>query len=257
MPERPYSRGELHRALVLNALLDPFNVVLLALMLIAGIVLGVFVYVLPVATLLYLGAAARTYLDEDQASVVLERERRRRGAALQAGRTRARPEDFAAPIGRLIAAARAREERIADAIRRAELPYDEVSAEVEGFVTAMDRTAGRAQLLYEALADTPPAEVAQRLKAERRRSGSGNAELIEALTTQLAALRRMEGQLERFFSEMERMLVELDTVRSTLVSVSASTESGPQEELAREVRALRERMGTVADGMAEAFQRPA
>ena len=239
---------------MLNALVEPFNVGLLALMLIAGIVLGVFVYVLPVAVVLYLGAAARTYLDEEQAAKVLERERKGRTAALASGKARARPEDFAGPIAKLVEAARTREERIADAIRRAELPYDEVGEEVQGFVTAMDRTAGRAQLLYEALADTPPPYVAERLKAERRRDGGGNAQLIEALTTQLDALTRMEGQLKRFYSEMERMLVELDTVRTTLVSVSASTETSQQTELAGSVRALRERMSTVADGMAEAFE---
>ena len=42
MPERrPYSRKEFNRALITNALLSPFNVVLLALMLIAGLILGV------------------------------------------------------------------------------------------------------------------------------------------------------------------------------------------------------------------------
>ena len=53
----------------------------------------------------------------------------------------------------------------------------------------------------------------------------------------------MEKQLDRFFDEMERILVELDTVRSQLVSVSASSESGVQTELAADVRALRERVG--------------
>jgi GTP1/Obg family GTP-binding protein len=64
----------------------------------------------------------------------------------------------------------------------------------------------------------------------------------------------MEKQLERFFSEMERILVELDTVRSQLVSVSASSESGAQTELAADVRALRERVGASAEGMAAAFE---
>ena len=58
----------------------------------------------------------------------------------------------------------------------------------------------------------------------------------------------MEKQLERFFGEMERILVELDTVRSQLVSVSASTESAQQKELAADVRALRERVGRERGG---------
>ena len=38
----PYDRGRFNRALITNALLDPFNVVLLAVVLIAGILLGLF-----------------------------------------------------------------------------------------------------------------------------------------------------------------------------------------------------------------------
>jgi GTP1/Obg family GTP-binding protein len=145
-----------------------------------------------------------------------------------------------------------RERRIGDAIERADLPYEEVSEEIDRFVAAMDSTAGRAELLYEALADTPPDGVEARLAEVRRRGGE--PELEEALTTQLTTLRRMEKQLDKFFSEMERILVELDTVRSQLVSVSASSESGVQTELAADVRALRERVGASAEGMAAAFE---
>ena len=64
----------------------------------------------------------------------------------------------------------------------------------------------------------------------------------------------MEGQLQRFYDEMERVLVELDTVRGNLVSVSASTEAANQQRLAGEVRALREEVGAVAAGMTEAYE---
>ena len=127
-----------------------------------------------------------------------------------------------------------------------------MAAEIDRFVAAMEDTAARAQLLWEALADTPPARVEARLEEVGRQGDQ--PELAEALTTQLATLRRMEKQLERFFSEMERILVELDTVRSQLVSVSASSESAQQTELAADVRALRERVGASAEGMAAAFE---
>jgi hypothetical protein len=256
MPDTPapYDRGRFNRALIANALLDPFNVVLFAVVLIAGILLGVFAYVLPVAAVVYLAGAARTYFDEDVANRVLERERAERRKHLEAGRGIRRPESFAPPIRQLIEEARAREARICDAIERAELPYSEVADEIDRFVAAMEVTARRAQLLWEALADTPPAQVEARMTELSREGDPAKAELVEALTTQLGTQRRMEKQLERFFSEMERILVELDTVRSQLVSVSASTESAQQSELAAEVRALRERVGATADGMAAAFE---
>jgi hypothetical protein len=253
MAERPYDRAQYNRALIANALLDPFTIVLVALVLIAGILLGALPYLLPVAGAVYLAGAARTYFDDDAAQKVLVRERaKRRQRTLGRVGKRLDPARMAPPIGRLVGEARAREARIRDAIDRAELPYAEVAGEVDGFVVAMDRTAARAELLYEALADTPPDGVARRL--EQVRGDPGRAELAEALTTQLATLRRMEAQLQRFYDELERMLVELDTVRSQLVSVSASTEAAAQGELAGEVRALRERMGAVADGMAAAYE---
>jgi ParB-like chromosome segregation protein Spo0J len=246
----PYDRGRFNRALIANALLDPFNVVLLAVMLIAAILLTT--WVLPVAVVVYLAGAARTYFDEDAANKVLERERAEHRKQLAAGRVIRKPEAFATPIRQLIEQAHAREARIRDAIARADLPYDEVADEIDRFVAAIEATATRAQLLWEALSDTPPERVAERI--EQLGADSAQAELVEALSTQLATLRRMEKQLERFFSEMERILVELDTVRSQLVSVSASTESAQQTELAADVRALRERVGASAEGMAAAFE---
>ena len=121
----PYSRAEYNRALVANALASPFNVAILAAMLIAGLLLNAFVIVLPVALVVYGIAAARTYFDEDAAKKVLE-----------------------------------------------------------------------------------------------------------------------------------RVLVELDTVRGNLVSVSASSEAANQQRLAADVHGLREEVGALAEGMSEAYEEP-
>jgi chromosome segregation ATPase len=252
MPDelRPYSRSEFNRALVLNALLQPFNVVLLASVAIAGLLLDVFLPVLAVGLVIYGIAAARTYFDDDEAKEVLTRERAKRRGALEAARLD--PAELAPPIAELLRAGHQREERIRDAVDRAQLPYDEVSREVDRFIRAIEDGARRAQLLYEALAETQPAWVEQRL-AEVRDDPS-KAELAAALEDQLAVLRRMERQLQRFYDEMERVLVELDTVRGNLVSVSASTEAENQDRLAAEVRALRDEVGAVAAGMSEAYE---
>ncbi len=151
-------------------------------------------------------------------------------------------------------AARATEVRIRDAIERAELPYTEVSAEVDALVTLMDQSASRAQLLFEALAESPPQRVEARL---RELQGSGKTELIDALEHQLAVQRKMGAQLGRFYDEMERLVVELDTIRGSLVSVSASTDAGNQQRIAGDVRSLRDELGALASGMSEAFEETA
>jgi hypothetical protein len=247
---RPYSRSEYNRALIFNALTQPFNVLLLAAVLIAGLLLDAFLPVLVVGVVVYGIAAARTYFDEDEANKVLEREKAERRKTLEAGRLDTG--SLSEPIARLLTAARQREARIRDAIDRAELPYEEVSSEVDRFIRAMEDGARRAQLLYEALSETPPSWVEQRLGQVRGDPSKG--ELTAALENQLTVLRRMEAQLQRFFDEMERVLVELDTVRGNLVSVSASSEAANQQRLAGDVRSLREEVGAVAAGMSEAYE---
>ena len=256
-PRRPYSRSEYNRALLRNALLTPFAVILLAAVLIAGILLDLVVPLLPVALVVYGLAAGRTYFDDDVATKVLERERGSRREQLE--RKRVDPNTLAPPIRDLVNGARQRESRIREAISRAEMPYAEVTGEVDAFLEVMEASAGHAQLLYETLAENPPDYVEQRMEAEERAPGPGReyrAELVEALGHQLTVLRRMEVQLRRYYDEMERVLVELDTVRGSLVSASASTDTERQRALAADVRGLREEVGTLSEGMSEAYESP-
>jgi Protein kinase domain len=250
---RPYTRGQYNRALILNALTTPFNVLLLAGMLIAGVVLGAFGFLLPVAIVLYVAAAVRTYFDDDAQQKLFDRERAKHGERLEGGQAGRDLSEFSPRIADLMAHALEKDARIRGAIDRAELPYHEVSEEVDRFLATMWQTAGRAQLLSEGLRDTPPEAVARRLDQVKRAGDASKAELIDALSQQLAVQQKMEAQLLRFYDQMEQMLVELDTVRGHLLTVSASTEADNQERLADDVRELREEMGAVAEGMAAAY----
>lgn len=253
----PYGRDQFRNALIANAAARPFNLAVLVGVMGAGVALGGNVLLcLLVALAVYLAACARTFFDGDEADRVLARERaERRRRRLPASR-KLDLDALASPIRLHVMEARSREYRIREAIKRAELPYEEVSDEVDGFVRVMETTAARAQMLCDALHDTPVARVEARLAEVRARPGGGASELIEALEHQLAVQRRMETQLERFYDEMERIVIELDTVRGTLVSLSASTDAGTQQLLASEVRSLRERMGAVAEGISEAYEQP-
>jgi hypothetical protein len=254
----PYGREQFRNALIANAAAKPFNIAMLVGVMGAGMALsGNVLLCLAVALLVYAAACTRTFFDGEEADRVLAHERKARRRVTAGGASRKLDLDaLASPIRLQVMEARSREYRFREAIKRAELPYEEVSDEVDGFVRVLESTAGRAQLLYDALADTPPEQVEARLEEVRRRADPGSRELEDALEHQLAVQRRMQGQLDRFFAEMERIVVELDTVRGNLVSVSASTDAAAQRELASEVRGLRERMGAVADGIGEAYQAP-
>lgn len=249
---QPYSRGEFAGALVANATAKPFNIALLIGTMGAGVLVGGSVAVALLAALVvYAIAVARTFLDSEEADAVLERVRAERRTAIESGFKRLDPGTLAPDVRRHLLDARAIEERIRDAIERAELPYEEVSTEVDSLVTLMELSASRAQLLFEALEDSPPSRVAGRLM---ELEGSGKTELIEALRHQLTVQRRMQAQLESFYDQMERVAVELDSIRGSLLSVSASNDVGNQQRLAGDVRALRDELGSLAQGMSEAFE---
>ena len=249
VPEKPYSRKDYAGALVANAVAKPFNVVLAVATIGAASFLGSsFVLALIVGLVIYAVAAARTFFDEDEADAVLARERRQ---VLTGTRSRVEAHTLSRDVRHHLLAARRIEAKIRDAIKRAELPYTEVSAEVDALVSLMDPSAQRAQLLYEALDESPPEHVQVRLA---QLEGSGKTELIAALTHQLTVQRKMEAQLARFYDEMERIVVELDTIRGSLVSVSASTDAGNQQRIAGDVRSLRDELDALSSGMSEAFE---
>jgi uncharacterized RDD family membrane protein YckC len=160
------------------------------------------------------------------------------------------PPQLAPAIGRHLYAAQTIQSRIGETVQRAQLPYADVSHEVNSLVSLMHHSAQRAQLLHDALSESPPARIEHRL-AELQ--GTGKTELIGALEQQLTVQRRMATQLERYEDELERVVVELDTIRGNLLSVSASTDVENQQRLADEVRELRDEMSSIADGVSEAY----
>lgn len=253
LPARqPYRRDEFAGALIVNAASKPFNLALLVGTTGAAVLVGgPWLVAVLVAIVIYAIAVARTFFDGQEADAVLERVRAQRQTALTEGSTRLDTRTLAPDVGRHLIAAHATEARIRDAIERAQLPYEEVSTEVDALVSLMEVSASRAQLLYEALDESPPSRVAARL---RELAGSGKSELIGALEHQLTVQRRMESQLEYYYDLMERVVSELDSVRGSLLSVSASTDVANQQRLAGDVRALRDELGSLADGMSEAFE---
>ena len=252
--ERPPTRAELNRLLVANALTKPMpNVILPAVVAAGGLVLGIGGLALVIAVVAWLALSAITYFDGDEAERVSDELRAKRRRAFEKANPRVLPSALAPPIAQRLQTVISEQDRITQAIDRAELPFDEVSGEVDVFVRAAEKTASRAQLLYEYLSDHDQRAVEQRLRDLHEADDPSKRALRDAVEAQVDALRRGADQLERFYTEMERIGVELGNVRAELLAVSAASESAGQQRLAADVRDLREQMGAVSAGMSEAL----
>ena len=158
---------------------------------------------------------------------------------------------LAPPIAQHFDAARRIQAAIGTAVQQGQLPFSAVSREVDALMGQLWQSALRANMLHEALAETPVSRIEQRLTELQFQK---SPELIGALREQLVVQKRIEGQLARYDHEMERIVVELDTVRANIVSVSASGDVSRQEQLADTVRELRDEMSAVGEGMDEAYR---
>ena len=258
MDRKPVTRKELQRALVVNAATKPVNVVVPAAVAVLGLIIGT-VWLLPVAALVYVALAVVTFFDTDEADKVADRMYGRDPAALKrAEETRARKVgEYAPPIAEQLESALDQERQIRQVIVDSDLPFDEVSAEVDALVRAMERIADRAQKVYVFLA-TQDREGVERRLAHLRAGGDDLSEadrtqLVKALEDQLQAIDALQKQLTRFRAEMEHTATTLQTIYAQLVQMSVTTDAVGEQQVAEQVRTLREQVGAAAQGIAEAF----
>jgi chromosome segregation ATPase len=253
------TRGALARRLAVNAATKPLNVAVLGGLIVVGIVLNLIVVVGAIAIVAYLVLVALTFFDAEEAERVGDQlyAGRRPG-----GRERAPALDVATlepRIAALVQRARETAAGIRDAIAQADHPFDDVAADVDALVAAMDTSARRAQLISSTLAEQARAgqDVAglDRTIADlRRREDDADVRaLVADLEAQRDATKRLAERLERFEVGMQRICASLGLLRTRLVEMSASEEEAAQRELARQSRELRERTDLLAEAMAEVF----
>ena len=248
------TRKSLQRDLVENAATKPIAVSVGVTVVVAALVLGV-TWLLLVGVGVYMGLAGATFLDGDEAERVgrAAYERARGPAAPERGL----PERLAPEIASLVERAREEEQRILRALHDARLPFAVVATEVELLVGEMERSARRAQLVWNYRRDEPTEELRRRLDSLRRER-RGPEETARARERAAAALddrlrlgAALEAELERFIAEMEHLIASLGVIHAQLVRMSVADEARVQEDVAAEVRDLRRRVSSIAEALRE------
>lgn len=234
----PATRADLRRAIAANALTKPLNVVVPAGVIVAGLLIGA-AWLVAVAVVGWLALSIATFFDA--------REAQRVGERLRAGRRTpppvpSNPATFAPPIAARLRAAAAARASIHAAIEGTDSPLEDVSAEVDELVRAMEADAVRAQRIHEFLAQESPAEIERRMREE-------NAAVRDALGAKLGAVNRLQQRLDGMLSELDHVVLTLQTVQAEILA----TDGLDDRLLAGQVSDLRENVQLMAAGLEEAF----
>jgi hypothetical protein len=234
------TRKDLSRALAVNAMTKPVNVVIPASVLTAGLLLAV-PWLIPVALVCWLALVAVTFFDEREAKAAGERAR----AAIrhEPPPPRAQAQAFTPEIAARVRAARAARASIRLAADESGSPLEDVTEEVDVLVRALDGHAARAQRIRAFLAEESPAELRERIAREPSDA------VRTALEAKLVALERLQRRLTRLLEEMDHVVATLQTVHAEILA----TDGLEQGTLAGQISELRVNVQVVSAGLEDAF----
>jgi hypothetical protein len=251
--QRPPTRSELNRELMLRAATSWDGLVALVVVAAAGVVLSLPVLIV-VAVLLWLGASVWHYFDGSEADKLAADRARKRAQAEAA--TRLDPAALCEPVSVELRRARAQEASIRQTIMESSLPSD-LTDDVDALVTAFEATARRADIIYRTIerqtengqsGDALEARIAT-LKGSGKPLSADDQALADALSAQLTATRKAEELRDRFFTTMERMVAELGTIDSEILGMSTAEAASSQEQVASQLGDLRELVTGLAGDM--------
>jgi hypothetical protein len=249
--QRPPTRAALTRAIAVNAATKPTNVLVPAGIAIAAAIFGVG-WLWPVALVVYVALVLATFFDANEAEAV---GKRRRGGTEKAKPRALDPAQLAPPISERLQQALAEERQIRQTIEGAEIEMGEVSTEVDGLVANLEKSAQRAQVVYDYLSEQDSRTLDRRARELARSQDPDSQRAAAALRDQMKLAQDLEATLNRFYAQMDHAVVSLQTIRGELVRISVAGEEQQQAETAERVRNLRQEVGAMADGMREAYAR--
>jgi serine/threonine protein kinase len=146
---------------------------------------------------------------------------------------------------------------IRDASKRSPLGYPGLADAVRELQVAIKQGAKCSRLDYDELVNPPRDVIKNRLQEELARADPKSRKLVAALKDQLLAKRRAAERLDGFTTELERVLVELDSLRHL---ISGSTAAAPATEqtviqrlelLCVQVRAVNDEMAALRTAQSE------
>jgi hypothetical protein len=248
LSKSPVTRDSLKRQLAINAATKPVNILVPAAVIVLGLLLSVLVVALPIAVVTYIVLSLQTFFDSGEAERV--------GKAAYGSQPERVPLDsrtLSPAIARPLEEARATAAAIRRTVVEADAPLDDVVADVDALLVAMETSAKRAQLITSTLEGQDVRALDRQIAARSTDPSPDVQALVGDLKAQRESVLRLRDKLERFQGGMERICSSLSLLRTRVAEMSASEEEAAQRELSEQVRGLRERTDLLAESMRETF----
>lgn len=241
------------RALITRAALHPVALAVLVVVLVAGFVLSWTPAVtVALAALAYTASGGVLLASAPFRDDVLADLR----SAASAGAEPALPaRPLAMPVAQAYGKVREHAMKLRELAGTTGLDEPEIADEAGRLVAHLTRGATRATLLFDTLDGLDVDALRWRIADAEK---GGEHDLAEACRQQLKSAERCEQQLDAYYDECERALVEVDTIRMSLAAASSLESGEDSRQAALALRGVREHAGALVEGMEEAYrERPA
>ena len=232
-------RDRLVKKFAAHALTRPGNVLPGVAVAATGLALG-FWPLYPLAGLVYLGLAATTLFNKDEAKKILESDRKEPEKPVKA---KAIQDPYV--VGRYAEVA-AEEARIREVLKRSPVELPEVKAELTGLMDDVDTQCKRAQSVIAYLRTIDPDEQVRAYNEAKASLEDASEELrptiagtVAALEEQIRTTRAMNEEVEHFDAQMTQVLSSLGSIRAQVARLEVEAQPDASERLRSQVTAAR------------------
>jgi hypothetical protein len=157
------------------------------------------------------------------------------------------------PVAKRLRAGLAAADAVVATIEAADVPLDDVAADVADLRAAIASLAGRADAVQRYLDAHDPASVRARMEAEAASDDTVRGRLAEALGAQLRALDRLRAQLDRLLAEMDHVTVALQAMHAEVLGMAAVAGDWEGRRLSSEIGDLQAKVGVLGEGLDEVY----
>lgn len=240
-------RKELTKALVVNAATKPVNLLLPSTSVALGIFIGApIIVMLVLGLILWAGASLFTFFDAEEAEDL--------GQALKAKPPIALSEKnmlFHPLVKKQYALIKNEFDKLQNTISQSDHLLEGLEEEAQGLLEMAFLASKRANVLYQLVEDSNLVQIQRRMETLQKEAslGENSKQLLEALQSQETNLTKANMQIKEFQLQMERLAVEIASIRSSVATSTSVDDTILDERLSDETKIIRQRVNLLTNNL--------